>query len=209
MWLASCMTRSNRAHWSQCCVGAPVIPGVRRSFLAMVQRGWGHGKRWCALGLGRRRGGALGVLGGSLLMVPSIRMVVWMRRFLDVFVVGVLERRRFFSLRAAMRAEITRWMLMARSRRSCGMPRVYHLMVALVARGGGSCVLSLLDVWEERPELGGCWEFAMVVRVEGCDGGHSWLFPLVLDELFSGLDEVGDGAFGKDAGVDHVRDALV
>ena len=75
--------------------------------------------------------------------------------------------------------------------------------------GGGHCVLSLLDVRKEWPELGSCGEFAMVVRVEGCDGGHSWLFPLVLDELFSGLDEVGDGAFGKDAGIDHVRDALV
>ena len=34
----------------------------------------------------------------------------------------------------------------------------------------------------------------MVVHVEGFDGRDSRLFALVLDELFGGLDEVGDGS---------------
>ena len=113
MWLASCMARSNRAHWSQCCVGAPVMPGVRRSFLAREHRGCGHGKRWCALGLGRRRGGGVVVLGGALLRVPSARRVVWTRRFLGVGLVVLSLCRRFFSFLAAIRAEMTRWILMA------------------------------------------------------------------------------------------------
>ena len=49
----------------------------------------------------------------------------------------------------------------------------------------------------------------MVVRIKGFDGRDARLFFLVLDELFGGLDKVGDGSLREDAGIDHVRDALV